>query len=91
MERIETKIGDIYIDTTTSESELLLLDSNTNFFARFDKLSESDIRNKLEEIKTLKDLLSLSFCKNVSYTPSFYNENGCDVINLVNKKVYLFW
>jgi hypothetical protein len=91
MERIETKIGDIYIDTTTSESELLLLDSNTNFFARFDKLDESDIRNKLEELETLKDLLTLSFCRDISYTPIFDSENGIDEINLGNKKVYLIW
>jgi hypothetical protein len=70
MEKIITNIGNIYIDNT-SENEIVLHDSEMKELATFDKLIEKDIRNKLVEIKTLKDILKLSFCKNVSYSRSF--------------------
>jgi hypothetical protein len=90
MEKIITNIGNIYIDNT-SENEIVLHDSEMKELATFDKLIEKDIRNKLVEIKTLKDILKLSFCKNVSYNPTFYTENGSDQFILGDKKIYIHW
>lgn len=86
-----TSIGTLYLEYNNENNEVFLLDSKGVKFAEFDKITLEDDISKLNNITTLKDMLRLSFCQDISYKPIFDSENGVDVITIGFDKVYIAW
>jgi hypothetical protein len=88
-EQIITPIGDLFLHRFDNNDGFALYDSEHTLFAKFEDYFR--YIDSLINIKELKDLLRLSFCRDISYQPTFNTENGIDEIKIGNKKVYIVW